>query len=153
SPEPVTLTVWTGASALDLPVREPRAEDTRLPPMPPGELPPPLAVTQLVPGKETRSVTRDVPSGQSIVHVNEDAGTRRFEGIGLTVRSRQDARYSIKPDDPLSARARVKGKVAFKRGDWDVRVWTTTVMTSTRTHFNLHATLDAFEGDTRVFAR
>ena len=153
SPEPVTLTVFTGASTLDLPLREPdsRADASAAPP--PGALPPAMAVTTLVPGGERRLVTRDIAAGTTIVEVADDQGTRRFDAIGLDFQSSTSARYTIRPDDPLSARAEVSWDVGMRRGDWRVSSRTRTVMTSTATEFRLHATLDAFEGDERVFSR
>jgi len=41
----------------------------------------------------------------------------------------------------------------FVRGDWDVRTRTRTVLTCTAEDFRIRATLDAYEGETRVAAR
>ena len=112
-----------------------------------------MAVTTLVPGGERRLVTRDIAAGTTIVEIADDQGTRRFDAIGLEFQSATVARYTIKPDDPLSARAEVSWAVGMRRGDWRASSQTRTVMTSTATEFRLHATLDAFEGDDRVFSR
>jgi hypothetical protein len=40
-----------------------------------------------------------------------------------------------------------------RRGDWQIRTDTRTELRCTPTHFELTATLDAYEGETRVFAR
>ncbi len=153
SPEPVTLTVYAGASFLELPVREPRASDAELAPLPPAQLPPALPVTMLVPASEGRKVIYDAWRDEVAVEAHDDQGTKRFDGIGLVTRGRQDHRYVIRPDDPLSARAEVSWIVGMSRGDWSIETRTSTVMTSTRTHFQLHARLDAFEGEARVFSR
>ena len=47
APEPVTLTLYAGASTLTLPVRPPDPADATLPPLPPVETAPPLPVTAL----------------------------------------------------------------------------------------------------------
>src|SRR6185295_3553708 len=60
SPESVTLSLFTGASALALPVRRPRPEDARLQPLPPSEGATPLARTYLRPGESRRWVEHDV---------------------------------------------------------------------------------------------
>ena len=83
----------------------------------------------------------------------DDQGTRHFEDIDLTLTYGSEARYSIKPDDPLSARAEVGWSVAMSRGDWAIRTRTRTVVTSTRNSFVLRAELDAFEGERRIFSR
>jgi hypothetical protein len=43
--------------------------------------------------------------------------------------------------------------MAFSRDEWNVRTETRTVLTSTGSDFVLHATLDGYEGDQRVFSR
>lgn len=40
-----------------------------------------------------------------------------------------------------------------QRGEWDVRNVTRTVLTCRETHFFVHAQLDAFEGEHRIFSR
>jgi len=42
--------------------------------------------------------------------------------------------------------------MGFARGDWKVETVTRTVLTCTATDFRLHAQLDAYEGDERVYA-
>ena len=153
SPEPVTLTVFTGASFLDLPVREPDPADATLSPMPPAHLPDPLKVTVLKPGENTRRITRDVGRGESIVRVADDTGTRRLDDIGLVIRARHDQRYAVRPDDPSSAEAKTWWNVGMARGDWQIETRTETVVTSTPSDFRIRATLDAFEGERRVFTR
>jgi hypothetical protein len=153
SPEAVTLTVFAGASHVELPVREARKEDAALPPLPPAELPPALPVTMLAPVRESRKITHDLWTDETHVEVSDDQGTKRFDGIGLAMRSRQDQRYSIRADDPLSARTEIAWTVAMSRGDWSIETRTHSVMTATRSHFRVQARLDAFEGDARVFSR
>ena len=149
SPELATVTIHTGASTLDLPVREPQASDAGAA-LPPAVLPPPLAVTTLRAGGERRLITRDVATGLSHVEVGDDQGLKRFDAIDLTMGSATDARYAIHPDRPDSARAEVGWSVTMGRGAWSIETRTRTVMTSTPTAFRLRATLDAFEGESRV---
>ncbi len=153
SPEPVTLTLHAGAGILDLPAREPDPVEDRLAAPPPAEQPVASRVTTLVPGGEKRQVIRDIGRQESIVAIDDDQGTRRFDDIDLTTSARTSARYTIKPDDPVSARAEVGWSVGMSRGDWAIETRTRTVMTSTRTSFRLHAELDASEDGKRVFSR
>ena len=104
-------------------------------------------------GGEERRVTHDIGRQESIVETVDDQGVRRFDEIDLSLGVRSTARYTIKPDDPLSARAETGWSVGMSRGDWAIKTRTRTVMTSTRTSFVLHAELDAFEGEQRVFSR
>ncbi|MBM3521733.1 MAG: CocE/NonD family hydrolase [Alphaproteobacteria bacterium] len=152
SPELATVTIHAGASTLDLPVREPQASDANLAP-PPAVLPKPLAVTTLRAGGERRLITRDVSTSLSHIEVGDDQGLKRFDDIDLTMSSATQARYTIHPDAPASARAEVGWTMAMARGPWSIETRTRTVMTSTQTTFRLRATLDAFEGDARVASK
>ncbi|MBM3596651.1 MAG: CocE/NonD family hydrolase [Alphaproteobacteria bacterium] len=152
-PERVTLTIYTGASSLDLPVRPPDPGDERMTALPPAVLPPALKMTTLKEASDGRAIIRDVGRGESKVTHHEDAGTRRIDEIGLTLQARADASYAIRPDDPTSARAEVGWTVGMQRDGWHISSRTNTVLTSTRTDFRLRASLDAFEGDRRVFSR
>ncbi|MBI3455377.1 MAG: CocE/NonD family hydrolase [Candidatus Rokubacteria bacterium] len=153
APEPVTLTVWAGASVLELPVRAPDPADAQLPPLPPPEAPPPLRTTVLEAGRTGRMVHHDVASGVVTQELLQDSGRYRLDDIDLTLQTIVTERYDIRPEDPLSARAEVASTVRMQRGDWRVETRTRTRLTATRAAFGVQATLDAFEGDARVFCR
>jgi putative CocE/NonD family hydrolase len=153
SPEAVTLTVIAGASALELPVRPPDPADAALPPLPPLETAPPLRTTVFEPGRVERTIHHD--AGRDVVTAEWliDGGRYRFDDIDLTVRTLATERYTIRPDDPLSARAEVAWTVRLERGDWQIETRTRTVLSATREEFHVAATLDAFEGDAPAFSR
>lgn len=153
SPEPVTLTVFTGASTLELPVRPPDSADGAFPPLPSLETAPPLSTTVFEPGRYERTVHHDVGQGETTVEWLQDSGRYRFDDIDLTVWTLTTERYTIRPDDPLSARAEVAWTVRLERADWQVETRTRTALSSTRDHFRLVAALDAVEGDARVFSQ
>jgi putative CocE/NonD family hydrolase len=153
SPENATLTIHTGASHLELPVRPARDSDAKVDKLPPPLEPPTKKVEVLIKGGESRKVHRDVETGETTLHVVEDAGTTRFDATGWTLAGRQEQRYSILPFDPLSARAEVSWFVRLSRGPWNTETRTRTVMTSTRTEFVLRASLEAYENAKRVFER
>jgi hypothetical protein len=150
SPEPVTLTLYAGASALTLPVRPPDPTDAALPPLPPLETPPPLATTAYEPARTERVVRHDVSSGEVTLDWVQDSGRYRFDDVDLTVHTMATDRYTIRPDDPLSARVEIAWTVRLARGDWRVETRTRTVLTATKGTFELDATLEAFEGDQSV---
>ena len=83
SPEPVTLKIFTGASRLELPVREPRAEDAKLRPFAASEGAEPLAKTYHRPSKGRRWIERDIGAGTSTYCIEEDMGRSTIEHIGL----------------------------------------------------------------------
>lgn len=153
APEPVTLTVFAGASALELPVRPPDPADAGLPPLPPPEQPPPLRTTVLEPARATRTNSHDVVGDVVTQEVVQDSGLYRLDDIDLTLRTVVTERYVIRPDDPLSARGEVASTVQMRRGDWRVEMRARTVLTSTGEAFRIQATLEAFESETRAFAR
>lgn len=150
SPEPVTLTVYAGASTLTLPVRPPDPMDDALPSLPPLETPPPLATTVYEPPRSERAVRHDVTSGDVTLEWLQDSGRYRFDDIDLTVHTVTTDRYTIRPDDPLSARVEIAWTVRLARGDWRVETRTRTVLTATKDAFELDATLEAFDGDEPV---
>jgi len=153
APEPVTLTVYTGASTLELPERPPDPADAGLPPLPPAEAPPALRTTVLEPARAARTVHHDLAGDVVTQEALQDSGLFRLDDIDLTVQTVVTERYDIRPDDPLSARADVATTLRMRRGAWRVETRTRTVLTATREEFRVQASLDAFEGEARVFCR
>jgi hypothetical protein len=83
----------------------------------------------------------------------EKEGVRRHAGHRLETGSWRESNYSIKPDDPLRARADIRSKRQYSRDGWSVSSTTQIVMSSTETHFTVQATLKAFEKEELVFER
>ncbi len=158
APRPVTLTLFAGASHLDLPVRPPRTEDAALPPFPGPEGAPPLAVTVLQPPERGRRVRYGLATGEHRMTVLNHDGERRIDALDLTGGSWNVERYRIRADDPLSARAAFDWTMTMGRGVWRVRTETRTVLTCTADRFRMRLDLDAYERDAegaerRVFCR
>jgi uncharacterized protein len=153
SPEPVTLKIFTGASRLELPVREPRAEDAKLHPFAASEGAEPLAKTYHRPSKGRRWIERDVGAGTSTYCIEEDMGRATIGHIGLETDFVQRESYRIRDDDPLSAEIEIVYSIAIGRGDWKTRSETRTVMRADKTHFIIEASLDAYEGDKQLVSR
>ncbi|GLU48508.1 CocE/NonD family hydrolase [Nocardiopsis ansamitocini] len=154
-PEPVLMRVFLGEStALSLPTRATAADDDVAPvPFDEPEGTEPISTTQLLPGEQRWGVSRDLVDYGASLDVVKDLGTVRFEDIDLEVERRSEEHYGWVGDDFDSVRGETVWTMGFSRGDWSARTLTRTVLTSTPTEFRLHATLDAFEGDERVFAR
>ena len=160
SPEPVTLSIFTGsASTLELPIREPRPEEERLAAFAEPEEAHISEHTPLRPGSFTRTLTRDLATDELIYTTSAegsdfgDAGLSRIEAIDLEVGQSHRKRFTIRDDDPLSARAEMDLRSELRRGDWSVRVAVRTALRATKEEFQLEAELVADEGDTRVFSR
>lgn len=152
TPESVTLSVFTGVSTLEVPVRSPQAADAHVPPLPPPEASPASAMTLLRQGRLERSVTIDQLTDEVTHRLFIDGGTfgpwgkLRLEAPGMEMSHVYERLYCIRPEDPLSARAVMIQSCEMGRGDWQVRIDTRAEMTSTRSTFELDAWVEAREG-------
>ena len=154
SPEPVRLTIAPSESILSLPVRAPRPdEESRLPAFEEPEAGPPLDVTLVQPTQEEWTVIRDLATDRTTLQVINDEGTRRFNAIDLDVRARVTERYTHSYANHDSLEGWCEWQREFRRGTWQVSTITRTLLTADSRNFRIRATLDAYEGDTRVYAR
>jgi putative CocE/NonD family hydrolase len=157
SPERATLTVYTGASAIVLPQRKPRADDGGNPFLPP-ETAPLTPLSKVTDGKAERYATVDMMTGLTTYVTRGEGsvfggGATRFDEIG-TVQDHCLTRYlTIGAEDPNSARYKIEQSYELGRPGWQVRIETVTEMTSTKENFILTGRLDAYEGETRVASR
>jgi hypothetical protein len=153
SPEPVTLALDTAASRLLLPHRPPSEEDAALPDFLLPEAAPPLPRTFLEAPVLSRTASRDQLTGRASFEVRDDTGLYRIDTTGLEYRLSSLDRFTIHPDDPLSAEGEVTFEMQNGRGAWHTRAVTRTRLRATRTDFIVDATLDAWEGDERLVSR
>ena len=150
-PRPSQLTVFTAASTLEMPVRTPRPdEDAQLAPLGEPEGADPIRVSTIRPGEHRWNVIRDLAEHVSALEVLRDEGTLRFDNIDLAVSQRAWERYASTANVFDSAMGETEWTMSFSRGDWAVEVVTRTRITCTEDAFDVHARLDAFEGDDRV---
>ena len=157
-PDPVALTLFTGASRLELPVRPEDEWDAAIAFDPP-EAGPPTPVTVLEPARISRRISHDVMTG---VHALEVEGQGGFLGPGRSWRLDETGtimghairkRCTIAEDDPLSARIEIAQEMTFERGDWRVELATSTTLTATATEWLLEATSRASEAGAVVDER
>jgi putative CocE/NonD family hydrolase len=153
SPEPVTLTIFTGTSRLELPSRAPRPDDAKLRRFGEPEGAEPLKKTYHRPAIGRRWVERDIGAGTTTYRIEEDMGHFTIDHIGLETDFVQREAYRISDDDPLSAEIDIRYTIAIGRGDWRTRTETRTVMRADKTHFVLEGFLDAFEGEKQLVSR
>jgi hypothetical protein len=154
APEPVKLTVHMGESRLTLPVRPPRPEeDAGVRPFPEPEGAPPMDKTLIEPTQQHWTVQRDLANDINTLEVLNDEGVYRLDDIDLEAANRVIERYSYRNEDYNSLRGWVEWNRTMKRDDWQVKIVTRTLLTSSATHFRVRATLDAFENDSRIFAK
>ena len=155
SPEAVTLTVYAGASSLDLPVRPPRPEDDQLAPLLPAEMSRVHDRTLLrTPAPPVLRIETDIGSGLVSVLDEEDGGTVRIDRDGWTFAGRITRRYQIHPDDPTSARMEQTSVDEFGRdGELAVTIEAYQLMTCDAGNFHVHARLEATENGKPVYSR
>jgi len=159
SPRPVRLSVFSGASTLDLPVRDPDPADETLPAFGPPECAPRDRHTKLKPLQFKRSIERDLAADETVYTIFSDGGEldgaalARVDAIDLEVGYTIHQRYRIGEDDPLSARHRIVQQTQLRRGSWEIRIESDIRLSADGEHFRFQAELDAFEGGTRIFAR
>ena len=157
TPERVTLTVHTSGTRLDLPVRAPQAGDGARPFAEP-ESAPLTPVSKVAEGRLYRATAHDLISG-IVTYVTDGEGgvfgegILRFDDIDTIVNHAIRRELHIHPEDPLSARYRIKQAHDLKRDGWDIHVETDTLMTCTKDTFILTGKLDAFENGQRVASR
>lgn len=144
SPQPVTLTVFAGASGLELPERPPREEPA--PVFPPPESAPELALEHLRPPDNARRIVQDVAAGETRVEILDDFGEQRIPPHGLEAGMVARETWRIRPEDPLSAVGETHWSMTLARGDWRVRTETWARLTADATHFHLEGRLEAYEG-------
>ncbi|MCB1311893.1 MAG: CocE/NonD family hydrolase [Sedimentitalea sp.] len=149
SPETAELTLTAGQ--LDLPVRARAPKDE-------WTFPPPVADTPwqtetLRPAAHVRRIETDLLSGMAHLIIEDDFGKLRDADHGLISGTIARERWSIHPDDPLSARGACHWTHEMGRGAWSLRTETRCEMWSDASHFHLTARLEAFENDALVLER
>jgi len=154
SPRPARLTILPSRCRLVLPVRAPRPEEEAdLPAFGEPEGAPPLAKTLLQPTQETWQVIRDLANDRTTLEVINDEGRYRIDEIDLEIAARVTERYRYSYDSYDSVSGWTEWQRSFKRGDWEVHTLSRTLLTSDADNFRIRATLDAWEGETRIFAK
>jgi len=166
SPEAVTLTLYAGQSALELPVRPRRPEDAQLKPFGEAFVPENTGFTDV--GRDGAQIkgSKGPSFAAGSKELNWDVATQRLtikSGSPLrTVRSNVTetelaAAYSesleILDNDPTSAKLEHQRIVSLKRGDWDVRSTSTLRMSLTHNEFLLTGEIKVYQGDVEAFSK
>jgi len=150
-PEPATLTVHTAGSALILHERPATEADATIA-FPQAEGAPPPPHETLEQAHHNWLVHRDLANEESELEIIKDEGTYRLPDLDLEITDRTWDWYRFRDDDVASARGETRTERRFRRGDWDVFTRTRTVLTCDARAFHVHAVLDAYAGEERVFS-
>ncbi len=160
APEAACLSVRTGMSTLDLPVRPRRPGDERLREFgPPVEAPATTAMRRLRPLAMRRTVEIDLATNEMIYRLISDGGDlggaslAHVEDIELDIGQTVRKQFRIVERDPLSARAEMQVTTSLERGDWRVRLNVHARLTSSAETFHFAAELEAFEGGAPFITR
>jgi hypothetical protein len=78
-------------------------------------------------------------------------GDMRLDDIGTVLSDISDRRYTIRADDPLSARASMEQTASFTREDWNAKIWTYAEQTATETEFLLVSRMRCWSGEDLIF--
>lgn len=153
-PEPVSLTVYPSDSALILPIRYPRSEDDDLHRFEEPVTGQTAGIIHTAQGEHNWVLHKDLAANKSTLTVTNDQGSCLIPETGTEFSRFTREWYSFREDDFTSVRGETHTRWALKRGEeWEVEVRTCTILTCTETEFHVHAQLDAYEGDHRIYSR
>ncbi|KTD31434.1 CocE/NonD family hydrolase [Legionella israelensis] len=152
-PESARLTLYTGKSALILPVRPRRYEDKELALFGSPEAAPATPHEMIEPGNHNWLVHRDLACDKSILEVINDNGLIYIKDIDLKISNKALEWYTSQADDFSSIRGETQLTRSLSRGDWQVKTVTHTVLTSNATDFCITADLDAYENEKRIYCK
>lgn len=151
-PEPVRLSVVTAQSRLRLPLRASDLEEDEKVHFSQAEGAAPSRAVQLAEPRHNWRVIRDLAEDLSTLEVVNDNGTVYLEEIDLEMQRKALEWYRFQGDDFSSVQGETLWERGFLRGDWRVKTVTRTLLSSTPSEFLVHAELDAYESDRRIFA-
>jgi putative CocE/NonD family hydrolase len=149
SAEAATLTLLGGS--VELPIHDGSSGDEWTPPGP--ETATPFARRVLREPRAARRVERDLITGAVALVVEDDTGLVENLSHGLITGERMAERWSVHPDDPLSAEGFCEFSQYLERGDWSVRTAGWARMTASEGALQLTAHLEAWDGEEQVFSR
>ncbi len=153
-PEAVTFAVETSEkTALVLPVREPKEMDRDLRPFAQPETASVLGKDILREAGRTREVKHDAATGVWILDDFSDEGKRKLHVNGLEYGSTNRNVYTIKENDPLSARVECDWTLSVGKGDWQTYLETKSTMSADDTYYYLVNELKAWENGMEVFSK
>ena len=152
-PAPVAAAVTLDLAQCRLILPERRAVDEIDPAAPGRPADFPVHAAEMLREPENRTERLIDSGGTHVLETFDDFGASRDLEHGLVSGSHVEQRYSIHPDDPLSARHEARWCYEFSRGDWSVRIDSGSVMTADADRFHLAREVTAREGDAVVIAR
>lgn len=150
-PSPVAAKIKLHKGQVQLPQRPSSRQDVV-------EFEPPVAAAgwqaeTLRESSSNRHTTRDDTTGEVVTLIENDFGESRDLQHGLLSGSMATERWSIKPDDPLSAQAQIHWQQTGGRDDWRWRSDAEVTMHSDESLFYVKARLTVRDNDEVIFDR
>lgn len=149
SPETAELTLHDGKIAIPHRNRADQDEWSFAPP----DAETPWQVDQLRESANSRRVETDMTTGNIHLIIEDDFGLVRDKQHGLISGGSAYEKWSIHPDDPLSARGQCHWTQELQRDAILLKTETRCEMWSDKHKFFLRATLDAFENEEKIFSK
>ncbi|MEU4489817.1 CocE/NonD family hydrolase [Streptomyces purpurascens] len=138
------LHVVPADSALLLPVREAADEVSVRFEEPEQAVPMPVTYDTPPDPRPERLVTHDVAKGEWTLEVDPGYGGSRTYPDGLRYEESARETYTIRTDDPLSARAVSEWRIRLRRGDdWDAEIMARTDLRATAAEFIMDSRIEA----------
>ncbi len=152
SPEAATLKIALVKSSLDLPIRL-KEKNEVAPEFAPAQAAKPVKLTELEKPKNSRTIEINQATGETVLKINDNFGRYVIDEHGLEYASCGREKYSIMPNDPLSAVQECHWTEENARGNWRVRTETFSKMTATKTHWHITGRLEAYESDKLIYSK
>jgi len=152
-PEPVTLKIIAGRSALFLPIRHTLPSEPACSLNAEPESSEPLEIERIEPADGGWRLIRDLGSDEIAVEVKDGSGIYRLVDDDITVTKKCRERYSVVGDDLGSVKGWTQWHMGLSRGDWTIRSLTETALTADHDAFRIEARLRAWEGDQLVLEK
>lgn len=149
APEATRLHLLSGH--LDLPVRPVGTDDEVSFPEP--DMAAPWKSEELRPSGHVRRVEQDLQAETTTLVIEDDFGAFRDSDHGLITGAVARERWTIRADDPLSARGETHWTQTLARDGWSIRTETFADMWSDGSTFHLRGRIEAYESGRRVFER
>ncbi|MGP9679912.1 CocE/NonD family hydrolase [Halomonas sp. AOP27-A1-41] len=152
-PKPAQVDMTFNQCVLKLPVRTTDHHGDGLTHFGAPQSAPPLEITHLAPSRHNWLLHQDLAAKGSTLEVINDQGCFRINDIGTEIHRCAREYYTTVGNDFTSARGETMTESSFQRDDWHTEVYTRTVLSCTETDFIIHAQMDAYEGQYRVFSK
>jgi uncharacterized protein len=151
SPEPVTLTLFSGASRLMLPLRPPRAADAKLRPFGPPFVPP-VAVEEISSKPGLHRIEWDATEEKQIIRHDVGDSVVLLTDVNTRLVAKNTMRSEI-GENATTGSIEYQYSRGWERDRWRPRVIASSKITTTQSEFLLEGAITALDGEEQIFTR